>query len=69
MNNSKREKLSINEKITERAELIAAIISGIIILIAWRLDTVGLHTSAVVAYLTAFIIGGDRKSTRLNSSH
>ena len=62
MNNSKREKLSINEKITERAELIAAIISGIIILIAWRLDTVGLHTSAVVAYLTAFIIGGFAKA-------
>lgn len=62
MNNSKREKLSLNEKITEHAELIAAIISGIIILIAWRLDTVGLHTSAVVAYLTAFIIGGFAKA-------
>lgn len=62
MNNSKREKLTLNEKITERAELIAAIISGIIILIAWRLDTVGLHTSAVVAYLTAFIIGGFAKA-------
>ena len=62
MNNSKREKLKLNEKITERAELIAAIISGIIILIAWRLDTVGLHTSAVVAYLTAFIIGGFAKA-------
>ena len=62
MNNSKREKLSLNEKIIEHAELIAAIISGIIILIAWRLDTVGLHTSAVVAYLTAFIIGGFAKA-------
>lgn len=62
MNNSKREKLSLNEKIAEHAELIAAIASGIIILIAWRLDTVGLHTSAVIAYLTAFIIGGFAKA-------
>lgn len=62
MNNSKREKLSLNEKISEHAELIAAIASGIIILIAWRLDTVGLHTSAVIAYLTAFIIGGFAKA-------
>lgn len=62
MNKSKREKLSLNEKIVEHKELIAAIISGIIILIAWRLDTVGLHTSAVVAYLTAFIIGGFAKA-------
>ncbi|HEY9570544.1 MAG TPA: heavy metal translocating P-type ATPase [Metalysinibacillus sp.] len=62
MNNSKREKLSLNEKIAEHAELIAAITSGIIILIAWRLDTVGLHTSAVIAYLTAFIIGGFAKA-------
>lgn len=62
MNKSKREKLSLNEKIIEHKELIAAIISGIIILIAWRLDTVGLHTSAVVAYLTAFIIGGFAKA-------
>lgn len=62
MNNSKREKLSLNEKKAEHAELIAAITSGIIILIAWRLDTVGLHTSAVIAYLTAFIIGGFAKA-------
>lgn len=62
MNKYKREKLSLNEKIVEHKELIAAIISGIIILIAWRLDTVGLHTSAVVAYLTAFIIGGFAKA-------
>lgn len=62
MNNYKREKLSLNEKIAEHAELIAAIASGIIILIAWRLDTVGLHTSAVIAYLTAFIIGGFAKA-------
>ena len=62
MNKSKRENLSLNEKIVEHKELIAAIISGIIILIAWRLDTVGLHTSAVVAYLTAFIIGGFAKA-------
>lgn len=62
MNTSNREKLSINEKIKEHGELIAALASGIIILIAWRLNVAGLETASVIAYLTAFVIGGFAKA-------
>lgn len=59
---SNRESLSLNEKIKEHKELIAAITSGFIILLAWKMDSIGLHTSAVIAYLTAYIVGGYAKA-------
>ena len=62
MENSNRENLSINEKIIEHKELIAALVSGIIILLAWRMETTGQMTAAIIAYLTAFLIGGYAKA-------
>jgi Zn2+/Cd2+-exporting ATPase len=62
MNNPNREYLSLNEKMSEHKELIAAIVSGVIILLAWRMESTGLMTSAIMAYLSAFIIGGYAKA-------
>lgn len=62
MGNSNREKLSLNEKLSEHKELIAALVSGLIILLAWRLESSDQMTAAVIAYLTAFIIGGFAKA-------
>ena len=60
--NSNREKLSLNEKISEHKELIAALVSGVIILLAWRMESTGQMTAAITAYLTAFILGGYAKA-------
>ncbi len=62
MNNSNRENLSLNEKMKEHKELIAALVAGFIILLAWRMESTGLMTSAIIAYLSAFIIGGYAKA-------
>lgn len=62
MNNSNRENLSLNEKILEHKELIAALVSGFIILLAWRMESTEQTTAAVIAYLTAFFIGGYAKA-------
>ncbi|MEK4230773.1 heavy metal translocating P-type ATPase [Solibacillus sp. FSL H8-0538] len=62
MNISNRENLNLNEKIKEHQELIAALISGLIILLAWRMDTNGLTTASIIAYLTAFVVGGYAKA-------
>ena len=62
MENSNREYLSLNEKISEHKELIAALVSGVIILFAWRMESTGLMTSAILAYLSAFVIGGYAKA-------
>ncbi|MBO2535451.1 heavy metal translocating P-type ATPase [Rummeliibacillus suwonensis] len=50
------------EKIKEHGELIAAITSGIFILIAWLLGKYGTSTSSVTFYLLAFAIGGFAKA-------
>ena len=62
MNNSNRENLSLNEKMSEHKELIAALVSGVIILLAWRMESTGLMTAAIIAYLSAFVIGGFAKA-------
>lgn len=62
MDYSNRENININEKIKEHAELIAALISGLIILLAWRMDSNGLETASILAFLSAFIIGGYAKA-------
>ncbi|TSI10637.1 heavy metal translocating P-type ATPase [Lysinibacillus sp. BW-2-10] len=62
MNHSNRENISLIEKMKEHGELIAAVFSGLIILLAWRMESSGLNTAAVIAYLTAFIIGGYAKA-------
>ncbi|KYG91346.1 ATPase [[Bacillus] sp. KCTC 13219] len=62
MDITNREKLSINEKIAEHKELIAALVAGFIIVLAWRMDSSGQSTAAIIAYLTAFVIGGYAKA-------
>lgn len=62
MNSSNRESISLIEKIKPHTEMIAAIISGLIILIAWRMESYGLTTAAALSYISAFIIGGYAKA-------
>lgn len=62
MEYSNRESLSLNEKVIEHKELIAAIFAGFIILLAWRMESTDQTTAAVIAYLTAFLIGGYAKA-------
>ncbi|MGE6604203.1 heavy metal translocating P-type ATPase [Lysinibacillus fusiformis] len=57
-----RENISLIEKIKEHAELIAALIAGIFILLAWRLDTSGQTTASVLLYVIAFCVGGFAKA-------
>ncbi|MBD8028655.1 cadmium-translocating P-type ATPase [Ureibacillus sp. Re31] len=62
MNTSNRENSNLIENIKEHKELIAALLSGLITLLAWRMETNGLLTAAVIAYLSAFVIGGYAKA-------
>lgn len=62
MDTSNRENDVLIEKIKEHGELIAALLSGLLILLAWRLESSGLNTAAIISYLSAFIIGGYAKA-------
>ncbi|SOC00038.1 Cd2+/Zn2+-exporting ATPase [Ureibacillus xyleni] len=62
MDSSNRENTDLIEKLKEHTELIAALTSGLIILLAWRMESTGLSTAAVIAYITAFFIGGYAKA-------
>ena len=62
MKHSNRENRHLIEKAKEHGELIAAIAAGLIIVLAWRMDSSGLTTASVIAYLTAFVIGGYAKA-------
>ncbi|WDV06335.1 heavy metal translocating P-type ATPase [Lysinibacillus irui] len=62
MEYSNRENINLIEKIKEHAELIAALMAGIFILLAWRLDTSGQTTASVLLYLIAFCVGGFAKA-------
>ncbi|MFJ7953812.1 heavy metal translocating P-type ATPase [Lysinibacillus sp. NPDC096418] len=62
MEYSNRENYHLIEKIKEHAELIAALIAGLFILLAWRLDTSGQTTASVLLYITAFCVGGFAKA-------
>ncbi len=59
---SNRESISINEKFLTHRELIFAIIAGVLIVLAWRMDAIGLGAASVMTYLSAFIIGGYEKA-------
>ncbi|MFL0363587.1 heavy metal translocating P-type ATPase [Pseudobacillus sp. 179-B 2D1 NHS] len=48
--------------IKPHAELIAALLSGVLILAGWLLDKNGVHSAAVPIYMIAFIIGGFAKA-------
>lgn len=62
MENSNREFDLVIEKLRPHQEMIAALISGLIIILAWRLETSGLTTASVLSYICAFIIGGYAKA-------
>lgn len=59
---SNRESVGLIDKISEHAELIAALLSGVLIFIAWRLGANEVETASVVTYLVAFIVGGFAKA-------
>ncbi|GAA0322637.1 heavy metal translocating P-type ATPase [Bacillus carboniphilus] len=50
------------EKIKPHAELIAALISGGLILIGWILSTISMETASAITFITAYIIGGYAKA-------
>ncbi|MFJ8515114.1 heavy metal translocating P-type ATPase [Lysinibacillus xylanilyticus] len=62
MEYANRENSYIIEKIKEHAELIAALIAGLFILLAWRLDTSGQTTAPILLYIVAFCVGGFAKA-------
>ncbi len=47
---------------SKHKELIAALVSGVIILLAWRMESIDSTFAAVIAYLSAFVIGGYAKA-------
>ncbi|QED46804.1 heavy metal translocating P-type ATPase [Cytobacillus dafuensis] len=53
---------SMFAKVKQHAELIAALLSGVLIAAGWLLDRNELTTSSIVTYLFAFIIGGFAKA-------
>ncbi|KAF0822229.1 heavy metal translocating P-type ATPase [Cytobacillus firmus] len=62
LKSSNRSEENLLEKIKPHAELIAALLSGVLILAGWLLDRSGMETPSIAAYLLAFIIGGFAKA-------
>ncbi len=56
------EKIETNESFAKHKELIAALVSGVIILLAWRMESIDSTFAAVIAYISAYIIGGYAKA-------
>lgn len=56
-----RESSFIN-KMTEHGELIAALLSGVLIITAWIFSKYGMESTAVTIFILAFIIGGYAKA-------
>ncbi|MEH7353897.1 heavy metal translocating P-type ATPase [Neobacillus drentensis] len=54
--------ISFIEKIKPHAELIAASLSGVLIVSGWLFDKYGNGADSIVAYLLAFVIGGFAKA-------
>lgn len=52
------------EKVKPYLELIAALLSGVLILIGWILDKKEFRTTAVVIFLLAYVIGGFAKAKK-----
>lgn len=57
-----REYLSLNENIKAYGELLAAAVSGILIVVAWLLQTNGVEQLSIFTYIAAFLIGGYAKA-------
>lgn len=64
MEYSNRENVGLIENIKVHAELIAAIMAGLFILLAWRLDTNDQTTASVLLYIVAFCVGGFAKAKK-----
>ncbi|WP_394582871.1 heavy metal translocating P-type ATPase [Cytobacillus firmus] len=62
LKSSNRSEENLLEKIRPHAELIAALLSGVLILAGWLLDRSGMETPSIAAYLLAFVIGGFAKA-------
>lgn len=62
MEYSNRENISLIENVKEHAELIAAVMAGLFILLAWRLDSNDQTTASVLLYIVAFCVGGFAKA-------
>ncbi|MFY0520101.1 heavy metal translocating P-type ATPase [Lysinibacillus sp. UGB7] len=62
MDYSNQENINLIEKTKEHAELIAAIVAGFFILLAWRLDSSDQTTASVLLYMIAFCVGGFAKA-------
>ncbi|MGN7177778.1 heavy metal translocating P-type ATPase [Cytobacillus sp. SAFR-174] len=62
LKNSNRSEENLLEKIKPHAELIAALLSGVLILTGWLLDRSGMESPSITAYLLAFVIGGFAKA-------
>ena len=62
MDQTNRENFNLIEKTKEHIELIAALMAGLFILLAWRLDTSGQTTASILLYITAFCVGGFAKA-------
>ncbi|WP_042356982.1 heavy metal translocating P-type ATPase [Bacillus rubiinfantis] len=56
------EKVGMLEKLKPHLELIAAGLSGLLIVIGWLFDHYGQETDSIIAYLLAFVIGGFAKA-------
>ncbi|QOV09360.1 heavy metal translocating P-type ATPase [Viridibacillus arvi] len=62
METIKQQNHSLIENMKEHAELIAALSSGVFILIAWLLGKNDMNTLSILVYVLAFIIGGFAKA-------
>ncbi|OIK15816.1 ATPase [Bacillus sp. MUM 116] len=62
LSNDQLQKISFIEKIKPHAELIAAAVSGVLILAGWLLDKYDNEVDSIIAYLLAFVIGGFAKA-------
>ena len=60
--NIQQEKPKNDANLEAKMEIIAAIISGVLIVIAWLLGKNGLEQPSVIMYIIAFIIGGFAKA-------
>ncbi|MEH6943931.1 heavy metal translocating P-type ATPase [Bacillus sp. JJ722] len=62
MGAEQRPKVTVWNKIYEHIELIAALISGVLILTGWILSENNLEAASIVIYILAFVIGGYAKA-------
>lgn len=62
LNVNYRRKNTFLSKVMPHIELVAALFSGLLILIAWLIGNSGFETASIIFYLLAFVIGGFAKA-------